>query len=101
MTTYLPSGHGAIALGALCFTGTAAFLLRDIKHTGPTLEHGLAIIVLIGTIGAGAMAVNSARHNLAEAAVLAVIAALGSYYCLTSAAGRSAEAQRWASVRFT
>lgn len=92
MTTYTPSGSGAIALGALCFAGTAAFLLRDITHTGPTLEHGLAIIVLIVTIGAGVMAVNSLRHNLIEAAVLAIIAALGSYYCLSSAAGRSAEA---------
>lgn len=99
MTTYTPSGYGAIALGALCFSGTAAFLLRDIAHTGPTLEHGLAIIALIITIGAGVMAVNSVRHSLVEAAVLAVIAALGSYYCLSSAAGRSAEAQQTATLR--
>lgn len=95
MTTYTPSGYGAIALGALCSAGTAAYLLRDIQHTGLTLDHALAIIVLIVTIGAGVMATNALKSwHLVEGGVLVLIAALGGYYCLSSAAGRSAEAQQ-------
>lgn len=102
MTTYTPSGYGAIALGALCFAGTAGYLLRDISHTGITLEHALAVIVLIVTIGAGVMAVNALRSmHLLEAAALIVLAVLGSYYCLSSSAGRSAEALQTATLTAT
>jgi len=79
--------------------GTAGFLLHDIHTTGPTLDHGLAVIVLVVAIGAGVMAVDALRAwRLFEGSALVLLAALTSYYCITSAAGRAAQNQATAAL---
>ncbi len=102
MTTYTSSGYGAIALGALCSAGTAGILLKDIQHTGFALDHALSIIVLVVTIGSAVMAVRSMREgHLIEAGVLALLAALGTWYCMTATAGRTAETRLTATLAAT
>lgn len=99
MTTYTHRGYGAIALGALCSAGTAGILLKDIQHTGFALDHTLSIIVLIVTIGSAVMAVRSVREgHWIEAGVLALLAGLGTWYCMTATAGRTAETRQTATL---
>lgn len=90
--------YGAIALGALCAVGAAGILLEDVRHTHTiTVEHALAVLVLVATIGAGHMAIGEARtswRRWPHAALLAVLALAGTFYCVKSTAGRVAEAQR-------
>lgn len=91
--TYRKPKWGAIAAGALCATGAGAILLEDLRHTRePTVEHLLSIIVLVGTIAAGHMAMTELRRfRLLGAAALALLFALGSTWCVAMTAGRSAD----------
>lgn len=87
---------GAIAVGALCAVGAAGVLLADIYHTQTvTIDHALSVIVLIGTIAAGVMAVDSLKSfwTWPQALVLAALFATGSAYCVISTAGRTAESR--------
>lgn len=96
MTMYRAPRWGAIALGCLCATGAAAVLIEDVRHTGTIgLDHILAIIVLIGTISSGHLALGEARHGRVLAALgLVALFAVGSAYCVISTAGRAGEVSR-------
>ena len=93
MSTYHRARWGAIALGCLCAAGAGAILLQDIRHTGTvTVDHGLSVITLVGTIAAGHMATaEAARLRLIRAAALALLFMLGSAWCVLSTAGRQAD----------
>lgn len=94
MVTYHQPRAGAIACGALCAVGAAAILLEDIRHTHTvTLDHLLAVIVLVGTIAAGVMAVQmlATWRTWHYAAALSCLFAVGSVYCVMGTAGRTAE----------
>jgi len=96
MVTYTTPRLGAIAVGALCAVGAAGVLLADIYHTQTvTIDHALSVIVLIGTIAAGVMAVDAlkALRTLPQAVVLAALFCTGSAYCVMSTAGRTAESR--------
>ena len=95
MTHYQTPRAGAIALGALCATGAAAILLQDIASTGKvSVDHGLSVIVLIGTIAAGHFAAGELRQwRVGRALALAGLFALGSAWCILSTAGRQADGQ--------
>jgi hypothetical protein len=85
---------GAIGAGALCALGAAAVLVEDVRHTHTvTLDHLLAVIVLVGTIAAGVMAVGMLKtwRTWHYAAALIVLAGIGSIYCMMGTAGRTAE----------
>lgn len=90
-----PARWGALALGALCATGAAAILLQDIAATGKvSVDHGLSVIVLVGTIAAGHFAAGELRQwRLGRALALAGLFALGSAWCILSTAGRQADGQ--------
>jgi hypothetical protein len=85
---------GAIAAGTLCAVGAAAVLLEDVRHTHTiTIDHLLSVLVLIGTITAGVMAVGFTKslRTWHYAVALLALAAVGSVYCVVNTAGRSAE----------
>ena len=92
MATYIRPRFGAIALGALCALGAAGILLEDIRHSGEiTIDHGLSLIVIAGTIAAGHFAVGEARRwRLPTAAALALLFGVGSVFCVSTTAGRTA-----------
>lgn len=96
MTTYTSPAKGAILLGSLSAIGTGLILIADAQHAGGfTLDHALSLIVLTGTIGAGVMAAGSLRQgHVLEAAALGLLLLLGSWFCLTTTAGRTAETQQ-------
>lgn len=86
--------YGAIAAGALCALGAACVLVEDVRHTHTvTLDHLLAVIVLVGTISAGVMTVSMLKswRTWHYAFALAVLATIGSIYCMVGTAGRTAE----------
>lgn len=93
MHPYIKPRWGAIALGSLCALGAAAILVEDVRHTGQiTVDHLLAVLVLVATIGAGHMAVEEARgRHWLRAFVLAVLFLTGTTYCIRSTASRIAE----------
>lgn len=86
--------YGAIAAGALCALGAAFVIVEDVRHTHTvTLDHLLAVIVLVGTISAGVMSVSMLKtwRTWHYALALAVLATIGSIYCMVGTAGRTAE----------
>lgn len=86
--------YGAIAAGTLCALGAAAVLLEDVRHTHTiTIDHLLSVLVLVGTITAGVMAVGFTKRwrTWHYAVALTVLATVGSVYCVVNTAGRSAE----------
>jgi hypothetical protein len=94
MGNYTKPRFGAIAAGTLCALGAAAVLVEDVRHTQTvTLDHLLAVIVLVGTIAAGVMAVGMLRswRTWHYAAALVALAGIGSVYCMMGTAGRTAE----------
>jgi hypothetical protein len=85
---------GAISLGVLCAAGAAAVLLEDIFRSGPSIDHALAVVVLVITIGAGHLAVEEARRKRILAPFgLGLLFLIGSIYCIAGTAGRGAETQ--------
>lgn len=96
MGNYTKPRFGAIALGALCALGAALVLVEDIRHTHTvTVDHLLSILVLVGTITAGVMAVGFAKswRTWHYAVALTLLAGVGSVYCVVNTAGRSAESR--------
>lgn len=101
MGNYTKPRFGAIAAGTLCALGAAAVLVEDVRHTHTvTLDHLLAVIVLVGTIAAGVMAVGMLKtwRTWHYAAALAALAAIGSLYCMMGTAGRTAETRAVAKI---
>ncbi|HRN84536.1 MAG TPA: hypothetical protein PK857_06920 [Hyphomicrobium sp.] len=93
--------YGAIVLGALCAVGAAAVLVEDIRHTHTvTVDHLLAVLVLVGTIAAGVMAgkMLATWRTWHYAAALLMLAFVGSLYCLMGTAGRTAEGRATAQL---
>lgn len=94
MVTYPKPRYGAMALGVLCALGAAGVLLEDIRHTHTvTLDHGLSVIVLIGTIASGVMTWQALKDWSLSAIPLALLAIIGTSYCVMSTAGRTAESR--------
>lgn len=93
MKTHItPHRPGAIAAGLLCAAGAAAVLLEDVASHGLTVEHGLSVVVLVGTIAAGHLALGEARAlRLVRALALVALALIGSSWCVLATAGRTAE----------
>ena len=96
MPIYRAPRWGAIALGCLCATGAGAVLIEDVRHTGTLgLDHILALIVLVGTISAGHLALGELKGGRVLAAGgLALLFVVGSAYCVISTAGRAGEVAR-------
>lgn len=96
MGNYTKPRFGAIAAGALCALGAAAVLLEDVRHTHTvSTDHLLSVLVLVGTITAGVMAVEFTKsvRTWHYAIALTALAAVGSVYCVINTAGRSAESR--------
>lgn len=85
----------AITLGGLFAAGTAYVMFSDVRSLADfTFDHTTTALILIGTVAAGHMIwprLKSWRTWL-QALGLAVLFATGTWYCVTSSAGRNAEA---------
>lgn len=94
MTTTVKSWP-AITLGGLFAAGTAYVMFSDVKSPAEfTFDHSTTALILIGTVAAGHMIwprLKSWRTWL-QAFGLAVLFVTGTWYCVTSSAGRNAEA---------
>lgn len=82
----------AIGIGLLCAVGSAAVMVADIRHSGPSVDHLLSVLVLIGTIAAGHMCWPSLREwRVFSGLGFALLFVVGTIYCAASTAGRTAE----------
>lgn len=85
---------GSIALGLLFAAGTGYVLFSDVTRWHQvTVDHVMTLLVLIGTIASGHMIWQQVRQwRVLPAAGLAVLFLAGTAYCVTTSAGRNAEA---------
>lgn len=82
----------AIGVGILCAVGSAAVMVADIRHSGLSVDHLLSVLVLISTIAAGHMFWPSLREwRVFSAFGFALLFGIGTLYCASSTAGRTAE----------
>lgn len=93
-TTTTIRSPGSIALGALFAIGTCYVLFSDVTSWHQvTVDHVMTLLVLIGTIASGHMIWHQVRQwRVLPAAGLAVLFLAGTAYCVTTSAGRNAEA---------
>jgi hypothetical protein len=92
-TTTCIRSPGAIVLGLLFAIGTAVVLFFDVRSTADlTPDHLMSALVLAGTIAAGHFLLPTLRDGaLVPALGLAILFVAGTFYVVTSAAGRNAE----------
>lgn len=93
-STTIIRSPGSIALGSLFAVGTCYVLFSDVTAWRQvTVDHVMTLLVLIGTIASGHMIWHQIRAwRVLPAAGLAVLFLAGTAYCVTTSAGRNAEA---------
>ena len=90
---------GSIGLGILFALGTCYVLFNDVTSLDKvSVDHVMTLLVLVGTIASGHMIWPQIRQIfrhpgcVVSAIGLAILFASGTFYCVTTSAGRNAEA---------
>lgn len=84
---------GAIALGGVFALGTTYVILDDVRQGAEfSADHVITVLVILGTIAAGHWFWPTVRSlRLMSALGLALVFAGGTFFCVSSSAGRSAK----------